>query len=67
MMEKINVNGPETSTVYKWLKKVAGPKTITWNFATYYVVSPTGKVSAYNGVQPSSLHSVALSLLKDEL
>ena len=34
MMSKINVNGAQASPVYKYLKKVAGPSTIGWNFAT---------------------------------
>lgn len=34
MMSKVNVNGPSASPVYKYLKKVAGPSAIGWNFAT---------------------------------
>jgi glutathione peroxidase-family protein len=34
MMSKINVNGAKASPVYKYLKKVAGPTNIGWNFAT---------------------------------
>lgn len=34
MMSKINVNGAQASPVYKYLKKVAGPTSIGWNFAT---------------------------------
>jgi glutathione peroxidase len=34
MMSKINVNGAQASPVYKFLKKVAGPTSIGWNFAT---------------------------------
>ena len=34
MMSKVDVNGPNASLVYKYLKKVAGPTTIGWNFAT---------------------------------
>lgn len=32
MMDKVNVNGPNASLVYKYLKKQAGPKAISWNF-----------------------------------
>ena len=32
MMSKIDVNGPNSSLVYKYLKKEAGPATIKWNF-----------------------------------
>jgi glutathione peroxidase len=37
MMSKINVNGPTASLVYKYLKKAAGPASITWNFGTSLV------------------------------
>eukprot|EP00978_Attheya_sp_CCMP212_P020707 scaffold59581_cov54-Attheya_sp.AAC.1 len=41
MMDKVDVNGPNASIVYKYLKyKSGGPKTIEWNFATYFVVAP---------------------------
>ena len=32
MMSKVNVNGPDASIVYKYLKKEAGPSSIGWNF-----------------------------------
>ena len=35
MMSKVNVNGPNASLVYKYLKNQAGPSAITWNFGTY--------------------------------
>eukprot|EP00429_Kryptoperidinium_foliaceum_P003552 CAMPEP_0176009826 /NCGR_PEP_ID=MMETSP0120_2-20121206/4450_1 /TAXON_ID=160619 /ORGANISM="Kryptoperidinium foliaceum, Strain CCMP 1326" /LENGTH=214 /DNA_ID=CAMNT_0017342633 /DNA_START=65 /DNA_END=706 /DNA_ORIENTATION=+ len=49
MMSKINVNGPDASIVYKYLKKMAGPSSIGWNFATYYIVSPDGTVESHSG------------------
>lgn len=55
MMYKVDVNGLNAHPVYHWLKKVAGPPEITWNFATYYVVTPSGEVSSYNGVEPGHL------------
>jgi glutathione peroxidase-family protein len=66
MMEKINVNGPTTNVVYQYLKSKAGPDNIHWNFATYYVVDPSGDVKSYNGVEPMSLHEVAMGLLRGE-
>lgn len=61
MMQKINVNGPDTSLVYLYLKQQAGPAVITWNFATYYVVAPPdGTVEAFSGVEPMDLqHRIA--------
>ena len=68
MMEKVDVNGPSASIVYKYLKSVAGPAMIGWNFATYFVVSPDGSIDSYSGAEPISLKDTLLSLLQtDEL
>jgi glutathione peroxidase-family protein len=67
MMEKINVNGPDANIVYKYLKKKAGPGSIQWNFATYFVVGPDGDVQSHSGVEPMELKDLALNLLKEEL
>jgi glutathione peroxidase-family protein len=67
MMEKIDVNGPDSSVVYKFLKSKAGPATITWNFATYFVVSPDGSIESQSDIEPTELSEVALVLLGGEL
>lgn len=67
MMYKIDVNGPNASPVYKFLKQVAGPQYITWNFATYFVISPSGDVRSYSGVEPMGLKDLIDSMLEDEL
>lgn len=68
MMAKIDVNGAGASPVYKYLKKLAGPNTIGWNFATYYIVSPDGSVESHSGVEPLQLKDLALGKLAgDEL
>jgi len=68
MMEKIDVNGPNASIVYKYIKSKAGVKSIQWNFATYFVVSPDGTIAAHNGVEPMQLKDMLMGLLKtDEL
>lgn len=68
MMEKIDVNGPNASIVYKYLKSKAGPAAIEWNFATYFVVSPDGTIDSYSGVEPMNLKDTLMSLLpNDEL
>lgn len=69
MMEKVDVNGPDSSVVYKFLKSKAGPSVITWNFATYYVVAPDGAVEAHSGVEPLQLKDKLFTLAKsgDEL
>ncbi|KAL7543728.1 hypothetical protein ACHAXR_013250 [Thalassiosira sp. AJA248-18] len=55
MMNKIDVNGIDAHPVYHYLKKVAGPPRITWNFATYYIVTPEGVVASMSGVEPMGL------------
>jgi glutathione peroxidase len=67
MMEKINVNGPDTHIVYKYLKKQTQVDFITWNFATYFVVAPDGSIYEHSGVEPMELKPFALSLLNEEL
>lgn len=66
MMDKIDVNGIDAHPVYKYLKREAGPHKIGWNFATYYVIDPNGRVEAFSSVDPSALESVARRIL-DEL
>ena len=67
MMDKIDVNGPDAHHVYKFLKREAGPPTIAWNFATYFVISPTGEVRSYSGVQPMELKDLIFGMLEKEL
>ena len=55
MMNKIDVNGINAHPVYMYCKKVAGPPRITWNFATYFVVTPEGTVASFSGVEPMEL------------
>lgn len=67
IMQKIDVNGPDANVVYKYLKRQAGPGSIQWNFATYFVVGPDGDVQSHSGVEPMQLKDLALNLLKEEL
>lgn len=41
MMDKIQVNGPNASIVYKYLKHAAGPANIQWNFGKWNCVFNT--------------------------
>lgn len=50
MMEKVDVNGPNVSMVFRYLKSKADVENITWNFATYFVVGGDGTVTAHSGV-----------------
>ena len=63
VMDKIDVNGRNTHHVYRFLKSVAGPDEIEWNFATYYVISPEGKVEALSDVTPLELRGIIDQLL----
>jgi glutathione peroxidase-family protein len=65
-MGKVNVNGPDASLVYKYLKQQTGVASITWNFATYFVVSPEGVITAHSGVEPMELKGSVLTLLSKE-
>mmetsp|Transcript_3144 Transcript_3144/g.5847 ORF Transcript_3144/g.5847 Transcript_3144/m.5847 type:complete len:235 (-) Transcript_3144:105-809(-) len=67
LMDKIDVNGPNAHTVYKFLKREAGPPTISWNFATYFVVSPEGAIRSYSGVEPMDLQKLIFEMLEKEL
>ncbi|KAI2497533.1 Glutathione peroxidase [Fragilaria crotonensis] len=68
MMEKIDVNGPNTSPVYLFLKKQTDMPVIAWNFGTYFVVGPDGTVTEYTGVAPFHLKPYIDELLgKEEL
>lgn len=62
MMDKINVNGPNASVVYKFLKSKAGPSAIGWNFATYFVVGPDGAIESHSGVEPMDLKDFTIEL-----
>lgn len=64
LMSKVDVNGGDASVVYKFLKSKAGPASITWNFATYYVVAPDGGVEAFTGVEPLELKDTLLNLAR---
>jgi len=68
MMEKVDVNGPHASMVYKYLKKVTGLDSIHWNFATYFVIGPDGNVREFSeGVEPRRLSKLVEKMLNDEL
>jgi len=57
MMNKVDVNGGKSHKVYKYLKKMAGPERIEWNFATYYLVHPNGSIYSYSNVSPVRLQA----------
>ena len=50
MMDKVDVNGPNASMVFKYLKSQADIGNIGWNFATYFVVDKVGGVTTHSGL-----------------
>jgi glutathione peroxidase len=67
MMQKVQVNGKDADLFYKYLKYKTNVDSITWNFATYFLIAPDGTITAHTGVQPMELKPIAFSLLKEEL
>mmetsp|Transcript_4439 Transcript_4439/g.5145 ORF Transcript_4439/g.5145 Transcript_4439/m.5145 type:complete len:237 (+) Transcript_4439:142-852(+) len=68
MMEKIYVNGPNTSLVYLFLKQYGGVSNIAWNFGTYFVVDTNGDITSHSGIEPMDLQQNIFELLgKEEL
>jgi len=49
MMDKVDVNGPNTSPVWKFLKEQSGKADdVTWNFAAKFIVDKDGNVVERN-------------------
>lgn len=68
MMDKVDVNGPTASPVYKYLKRESKISTIAWNFAAYFVVGPDGDaVKGFKGVEPHELKPIINELIDKEL
>jgi glutathione peroxidase-family protein len=53
--------------VYKFLKDSTGVKRISWNFATYFIISPIGEVQAFTGSEPYDLRDTIVDLMNEEL
>jgi glutathione peroxidase-family protein len=64
VMNKINVSGRHAHNVYRLLKNAAGSEEIEWNFATYFVTSPDGRVESFSGITPLELRDTLASILK---
>eukprot|EP00658_Telonema_sp_P-2_P028196 TRINITY_DN21651_c0_g3_i2.p2 TRINITY_DN21651_c0_g3~~TRINITY_DN21651_c0_g3_i2.p2 ORF type:complete len:120 (-),score=32.53 TRINITY_DN21651_c0_g3_i2:317-676(-) len=63
VMAKTEVNGPNAHPVYKFLMSASKSHPIAWNFASYFLINPTGKVSRFDGVSPIDLEEeIAQSL-----
>lgn len=67
VMDKIDVNGPETHDVYRYLKHKVGPEKIDWNFGTYYLIGRRGKIKAYHGISPESLENDIAAAIRGEM
>ena len=66
MMEKIDVNGKNAHIVYKWMKNLAGPYKIQWNFGTYFAIDEEGDVEEYSDVTPLQLNKELFYWIEEE-
>ena len=66
MMEKVDVNGENSSIVFMWLKMCTGTTSsaITWNFGTYWLVTKDGKATRHDNASPKDLHCLIADSLK---
>mmetsp|Transcript_4031 Transcript_4031/g.10149 ORF Transcript_4031/g.10149 Transcript_4031/m.10149 type:complete len:115 (+) Transcript_4031:203-547(+) len=66
VLEPTDVNGPEQSPLYAWLKEMTTPKDIHWNFGTYFLIDRAGnKVPRHDRVSPKDLEGEITKLLKE--
>jgi glutathione peroxidase len=49
MMDKIDVNGPNTHPVWAYLKANSKADDVRWNFAAKFIIDKDGKVVERNG------------------
>mmetsp|Transcript_115056 Transcript_115056/g.330550 ORF Transcript_115056/g.330550 Transcript_115056/m.330550 type:complete len:142 (+) Transcript_115056:271-696(+) len=50
IMDKVDVNGPDTHPVFQYLKgSTPDASDIKWNFASYWLISPSGVVQRLTG------------------
>ena len=63
MMEKVNVNGPQTHPVWKLLKDTAGGGDVKWNFGAKFIIDKEGKIVQRNGDSPKASEPTLKTLL----
>mmetsp|Transcript_29288 Transcript_29288/g.29654 ORF Transcript_29288/g.29654 Transcript_29288/m.29654 type:complete len:152 (-) Transcript_29288:133-588(-) len=62
VLDKADVNGPNTRPTYNFLKSTAGMPEVRWNFAGKFLVDKTGNISVlddYNQIESEILRLVA--------
>ena len=47
IMDKVMVNGPDTSPVYRYLKDVTDSGDLTWNFGAYFLIGTDGTITRH--------------------
>jgi len=62
LMDKVEVNGPNTAEVYTFLKNAAGKEDITWNFKAYWLVDLKGNIIRGEGTPKTYRDSIAAVL-----
>eukprot|EP00041_Stephanoeca_diplocostata_P011884 m.197180 g.197180 ORF g.197180 m.197180 type:complete len:219 (+) comp18710_c0_seq7:352-1008(+) len=65
IMGKVDVNGPKTAPIYRFLK-TSFPGTIRWNFSAYFVIDKKGNVVRRSRLMPLQLQSLLLDLLQEQ-
>lgn len=56
VFEKVDVNGPNTHPVFRYLKKATQTRNIPWNFGVYFLINKHGNIRAFPGVHPYQLN-----------
>jgi glutathione peroxidase-family protein len=68
IMEPIQINGPETHPVFKYLKELFDMKEMDPNFAHYFFVNPDGNlIELHYGLSYNSLKSFVERHVKEDL
>ncbi len=63
ILEQIDVNGPNTSPVWAFLKKETKSGDVSWNFAAKFIVDKSGKVVERNSDSPNASEAKLKALL----
>lgn len=59
----MDVNGPNTSPVWQFLKKETNSGDVSWNFAAKFIIDRNGKVVERNSDSPAKSEAKLKALL----
>jgi glutathione peroxidase-family protein len=63
VLTKVDVNYETADPIYKFLRYIAGPQIIDWNFTTYYIIAPDGTIESYSRETPRELDDAVKKVL----